>query len=247
MPTLSSYNQYRRTDNATAVAADIKSGKTAFGPDGKIVGAQTIPGLVLYWDFRGAAGAYTPALSDAQYAYAGMSMSPSGTWEFDASNFLYPATLPAALSFASVPVYDNIRARQYLLSFYGDDGTPGGTVDININSGDGGNVLFVRLANTTGQWIMQLYTVTNSVTTLRETFAFNTAVENCLVNVLVSDFGDMVVASATLWEYDTTSVISTGDVQWYELNRANKSNTAFIIDVEVAASVGLKNLIVMEL
>lgn len=45
MGNLSNYNQYYRTSNANAVAADIASGKIAYGADGKLVGTYVPPEL----------------------------------------------------------------------------------------------------------------------------------------------------------------------------------------------------------
>lgn len=58
MTLLSDFYKFFNTADATAVAADIKSGKTAFGPGGKVTGAL-IPSLslLLYHQFDGVNGA----------------------------------------------------------------------------------------------------------------------------------------------------------------------------------------------
>lgn len=55
MPALSSYHQYRRTDNATLIASDLRTGKTAYGPNGLVTGAGYFPAMM---KFDGTTGFY---------------------------------------------------------------------------------------------------------------------------------------------------------------------------------------------
>lgn len=235
-----------------AVAGNIASPTTAWVNGLPITGsAFESSDIILVWDFRGDSGSYIPDIVDADYAHPDIGFSETGEWEFDGNNFLYPEdftpTADPRLTFNNVPDPAGYRGRQWSLFGYGNDGTPNGTMDLNINSVSGSNKVFIRLANTNGEWVLYIYTVTEGSTTLRDSFSLNTNIENCLWNLIVQDLGDFVGAYLIAWELDSSNILDAGEAHWNESSRSNKSEANFDIDFEAAQSIGISKLVVMDI
>ena len=147
MTDLSSYNQYYRTDNATAEAADIKQGKTAYINGGLATGAPNGGGTqLIYFPPYGQAGAYGPNIQDTQYANdvtdSTFTYGTSAQWSLDAYGNAYSSTAWAKFiaSTNSVPAYGNV-GRMYQMHWRHEDATPTSLAGLRIlfNVADGSN------------------------------------------------------------------------------------------------------------
>lgn len=103
---------YRQTKDATAVAADIATGKTAYGPDGEIIGTGGIPtngfnGRLIDVEFRkGLSGVFTASDEDHLVKKAGIA-GTNGATSINTDGYVYNNTVGGqnVLSYNTVPVY----------------------------------------------------------------------------------------------------------------------------------------------
>jgi hypothetical protein len=236
MTNLSDYNKYYRTDNATALASNIESGKTAYVNGGLVTGtAQAIPvdgynGVLLDYSFPlGQTGSYTPSSSDALVLEQTGTLSYDGAWDIETEGYVdkTDASDTSIVAITGMPA-KTTSARKY--EMWGKilaTPTDNTGVYIQINRADGSNRWFGYLAWQTGsnRWVVYIAEQTTALGwNARGTSVYMNGADLPIdFHLIFTDRGDTVTLSASAFETDTTTDNEAVGTDYYTASRSNKT------------------------
>jgi len=227
-----------------ATRGDLPDGKVAWVDAQRIVGTQRNEGIIAAMDFRGSAlalEAYDGSTCGMLYPGVtvgtmggGLERSPEGAKMYVPGSGIW---------FNGVPAFTN--GRHIILTLDLDwNGFGSGLIDVNTNFQDGANTYFCRIIwSASGYWILQIYSAIGGVTTQRASLNLLSTIEDCYGVFTVTDIGDTLMATATLIEKATTTVLDSQDVSYYAAARPLKASNNFRIDLEQTQAIKIQTLL----
>lgn len=221
------------TSDADAVAADIASGKIAYGADGKITGSAQGADLaggsiVLLWDFMQLPNGALTGTEEPQYMASGIMIDQLTNLTKTANGVSANTTSNGFLRFSGLP--SQTGRRRYVATWDMDEiSAPlNARIDMRWNWVDTLNYWFYQVIDQTSDWVGLLYELTANVLTERDRTTWPAAIENCTLQVCIEDYGDEVQISETVAENGTGNIETTVlRNTWYAASRPNKTGTGF--------------------
>jgi hypothetical protein len=250
MTNLNSLNRRYITDNATATAADIESGKTAYINGGKVTGtgvflpADTSGGILLdYCNPVGVVDAsFNASLEGAAIVQASaITDIASNVYNLSSDGYATPTTAWGTYVQTAGGSLPSKTTTTRLYQMYGKTANAALTISTGVrivfNYLDGNNYWDLAVRAQAGQFEMYLFEYTAGVGNVRGGTQLSGGMGYpTFFDISIYDGGDDVNAYCTMYEQDNLTADNLMRLHWNASSRPNQSETGIIFGTHADAT-----------